>query len=254
VRPSVRRWFRARLDRDPRRWTLVLSALGAVAVFATSLQGRRDFFYGRGVGVAVVVALTATLPATGAILMLVHGRLLYWTGRALRGRATAPEIHAAYAWGQLPLVVASAPLALEIPLRAIAAEADPIPAWLGASLAGLDRAAPVLEPVAIAAALAGAAVYVKLLAEAQRFSSWRALANQLLAGVGGLAILVPAILVAEAALPEAGGAKLALAATPLAAVLGAAAELALRGLTGRRRGASPPRDPSPDPPAAAERG
>jgi hypothetical protein len=255
VLPSVRRAFRARLDREPRRWVLLLSALGAPAFFAVALQERRAFWYGQGVGVAVVLVVAATLPAAGALLMLAHGRLLWWAGRALGGQATPAELHAAHGWAQLPLIVAAAPFVLEIPLRAAAAESDPVPGWLLAVLGWLDRAAPVLEPVALAAAVAGALLYPKLLAEAQRFSSWRALASQTLAGAAGLALLLGAVAAAGALLPDAdAGWQVALAATPLAAVLGIAADLALRALSARRRGASPPPDPSPDPPAAAEGG
>ncbi len=236
---SPRAWFRARLDRDPRRWVLALAALEGLGAFAVNLQEKREQLYGRGWGLAMLLAFSVVLPAMGVLGMLAHGRLLLWTGTLLRGRAVAREIHAAFAWSQLPFVVVALPLVLEIPLRAAAAEADPAPRWLAAALAGLSEAAGALLGLAVLAALAGAFLYVKFLAEAQRFSAWRALANHLLAGLLGVALLFAGVGVAHAAWRSAAPWQL----IPLSLVVTAGVPLAVERLVllRRRRAEGAPR-------------
>jgi Yip1-like protein len=234
-RRSPRAWFRARLDRDPRRWVVAIAGLEGLAAFTVNLQEKRDTFYGRGVGLAVLLAFCVLLPALGALGMLAHGRLLLWTGKLLGGRAAPREIHAAFAWSQLPLVVAALPLVAEIPLRAAAAEAEPVPGWLDAALAGLEGAAEALLALAVLAALAGLVLYVKFLAEAQRFSAWRALANHVLAALLGVALLLGGAAAAHGLWRGAGPYQL----VPLALALTVAAPLAVeRAVVLRRRRAA----------------
>jgi hypothetical protein len=125
--------------------------------------------------------------------MLVHGRLLYWTGKLLKGGARPCEIHAAFAWSQAPFVAVGWPLLFEVPLRAAAADADPVPGWLVRSLEIAEWIRPPSEWLAGIAAIVGAFLWVKYLAEAQRFSAWRAVANQLLAGALFLGLLAGGI-------------------------------------------------------------
>ncbi len=125
--------------------------------------------------------------------MIVHGRLLLWTGKLLGGSARPHEIHAAFAWSQAPFVAVGWPLLVELPLRAAAADLDPVPSWLARSI---EISARLSEPVAwisSVAAVVGAFLWVKYIAEAQRFSSWRAIANQLMAGALLLALIGGAI-------------------------------------------------------------
>jgi Yip1-like protein len=238
-RRSPRAWFRARLDRDPRRWVLALAALEGLGAYAVNLQEKRELLYGRGAGLALLLAASVVLPATGVLGMLAHGRLLLWTGKLLRGRAVPREIHAAFAWSQLPLVVVALPLVLEVPLRAAAAEADPVPRWLAAALAGLAEASGALLELAALAALAGAFLYVKFLAEAQRFSAWRALANHLLGALLGLGLVAGGVGVAYAARRSAAPWQL----VPLSLAVTAGVPLAVERLVilRRRRAAGAPR-------------
>jgi len=200
-RRSPRAWFRARLERDPRRWVLVLAALEGLATVSLNLQANRELIYSKGGGVAVLLGFVAVVPATGVLAMLAHGRVLLWTGKLLGGRAVAHEIHAAYAWAQVPLVLAATPLVLEIPLRAALAEADPVPRWLSGAVRGLDGAADPLLGLAILGAFAAGLLYVRFLAEAQRFSSWRAVANHVLAAVLGLGLTALGVFVASRLMP-----------------------------------------------------
>lgn len=191
-RRSPRAWFRARLDRDPRRWVLALAALDGLAAFSFWLQGRRDLL-DRGYGVLLMLAFAIIMPAVGVLAMLWQGRLLLWTGKLLGGRAAPREIHAAFGWSQLPFVVVALPLSIELPLRAAAAEMIPPPRWIAAALAGLEDASEATVFVGTLAALAATFLYVKFLAEAQRFSAWRSLANHVLGGLLGVALLAAGI-------------------------------------------------------------
>jgi hypothetical protein len=188
-RLSPRAWFRARLDRDPRRWVLALAAAEGLVAFADRLAGRRETFQS-GSGLLVALAMLALMPAAGVLVMVLHGRLLLWTGRWLRGKAEPRQIHAAYAWALLPLLAMGWPLIAEFPLRAVAVESDPVSPRLEEVLQLLRAAAGPLQIAVAGAAVLGVFLYVKFLAEAQAFSSWRALANQLLALALGAAILL----------------------------------------------------------------
>jgi hypothetical protein len=237
-RRSPRAWFRRRLDRDPRRWVVAIAGLDGLVAFAFNVHEKGTFYDGRGVGLIVALAFAAVAPALGVLAMLAHGRLLLWTGRLLGGRAAAREIHAAFAWSQLPFAVVASPLLLEIPLRALAAEADPVPGWLAAALDGVSRAAGPVSVLAAVAALAGALLYLAYLAEAQRFSWWRALANHLLAAVLGIALLAAGALGGWGLFPDGSPlAKVALALS-LTVVPALAVE---RVVTARRRAAAPTR-------------
>lgn len=202
-RRFTRAWFRARLERDPRSWVLLLAALEGLATLCVDLQAKRELFYGSAVGLAVLLGFVGTLPALGVAWMIGHGRLLFWSGKLLGGRAAPREIHAAFAWAQVPLIVGAAPFIVEIPLRAVAAEAERVPRWISAALRGLDGAADVLLGVAMVAALVGALLYVRFLAEAQRFSSWRAVANHVLAALLGVALTFAGVFAAARLMPGA---------------------------------------------------
>jgi hypothetical protein len=111
-------------------------------------------------------------------------------------------VHAAFAWSQLPYVAVAWPLLLEAPLRAAAADLDPVPGWLARSIDVAVRVSEVVQWVAGAAAMAGAVLWVSYLAEAQRFSGWRAVANQLLAGAALLALFAGGIALGAAIVPR----------------------------------------------------
>jgi hypothetical protein len=233
-RLSPRTWFRARLDRDPRRWVLALAASEGLVAFADRLQGRRETFLGWGAGLAVALGLLAITPALGVLAMVVHGRLLHWTGRPLGGRAEPRQIHAAFAWALLPVLAVGWPLALEFPLRAVAVESDPVSPGLERVLELSRAAAGPLQIVAAGAAVLGVFLYVKFLAEAQAFSSWRALANQLLALALGASILLVGSVVGW--LTSRTGNVLVAAGTSVALLL--ALEIASRRFSARPAGAA----------------
>jgi hypothetical protein len=192
---SPRRWFRDRLEHDPRRWVVLLVALDGLVAPALTLREQRASASGGLLGATLLLhlAFTVTAPLAAVLGMLVHGRLLWWSGKALRGAARPHEIHAACAWAQLPLVLAGWPLLAELPLRIAAADREAVPGALRAALDLADAAARVLAPAVLVAGLLGAVLYVGFLAEAQRFSAWRALANHVLALVLGIALVAGGI-------------------------------------------------------------
>lgn len=233
---SPRTRFRRLLDRDPRRWVLALAAAEGLVGLAFTARDRRDLF-ASGMGLLFPLAFSLVMPAVGVVTMLAHGRLLLWTGRLLRGGAQPPEIHAAFAWSQVPFLAVAWPLALEVPLRIRAAEADPTPAWLARAISAFELAAPTLSHLATAGALAGAFLYLVFLAEAQRFSAWRALANQLLAALLGIGFLLAGVAIGEAIAPPRSGALTGLAAVPFLFALAVAAdEFWRRGRSARATG------------------
>lgn len=223
----TRAWFRRRLDTDARRWILLLAALEGIGAYALSSSNKPRLLES-GAGVALWLGFAALAPALGILAMLGHGRLLWWTGKLLGGRATPPELHAAFAWSQAPFVVAVAPLVFAIPLRSAALLMDPVPEFvrLGAGLMGTATA--VFEVIAVAASLTGQVLYVRFLGEAQRIRAGRAIANHVLAACAGLAIFIGAYAVSAWVVPG----SMPLVRLPIgiatAIVLAIAAETAVR--------------------------
>ncbi len=237
ARLSPRRRFRARLERDPRRWVLFIVGLEGLVAPMLRLSERRDFLFSRGFGPALLLVMMASLPAVAVLTMLVHGRLLHWTGRLLGGTARPHEIHAAFAWSQAPFVALGWPLVIEVPLRAAAADLDPVPQWLSSAISISERAVEPVAYVAVVAGVIGAVLWVKYLAEAQRFSSWRAIANHVLAAASGVGLLFAGIELAVALVPK-GNAMIygATGSGTVLVIVGAAALASRR----RRRAASAP--------------
>jgi hypothetical protein len=179
---APRAWFRARIDRDPRRSVLLLASLEFPVLFAVKVQPLQDRLAANATARVVAVAALALFPTFGVVWLLVHSRLLLWSGRLLGGRARPYELHAAYAWAQVPLVVTGAPLLIWL-LLLIASDGRQT-----AAISILSGAASWIEVAVAVAALLGGFLWVKFLAEAQRFSSWRALLNHALAGAATVAL------------------------------------------------------------------
>lgn len=132
---------------------------------------------------AILIGSVVSGAVAGPVFLLLAAWLVRWTGSWLGGRASAAEVRVALAWGQAPAVSA-------------------MPLWIPVVLAGgveVFRAQPEIPDAAASltilgcgiamavAAVWGAATAVVALAEAQRFTTWRAL------GSVGLALFVLAI-------------------------------------------------------------
>jgi hypothetical protein len=235
----TRAWFRRRLDDDPRRWVLLLAALAGPSAFALNATGHADLVE-RGPARGILLLMGAFMPVAGVLGMLAHGRLLWWTGRILGGRARPAEIHAAFAWSELPFVVAAAPLVVSIPLRLAAQALDPRSAVLQFALDLLHAASGALVVAAALAAVAGGVVHVRFLGEAQGFGAGRACANHVLALFAGLALFAIGV-AATMQLPGVTGLARPLLGCILTAGLAGCVEAALRIFVRRqaRRTAAP---------------
>lgn len=229
----TRAWFRRRLAVDARRWVLLLAALGGLCAFALQLAQRAELLT-PGPALAVLLGFAAIAPATGVLAMLAHGRLLWWTGKILGGRARPEEIHAACAWSELPFVIGAAPLVLAVPLRAAIVQLDPTPPGLQLARELLQGSAGALVAVAGMAAAAGALAYVAFLGEAQGFRWWRAVANHLLAMLAGLGLLGAGAATGVWAVPGRIGATHALTGVAAVAALALGIEAGARASCRRR--------------------
>jgi hypothetical protein len=193
---SSRVRFRLQLDADNRRWVLFLFAVTGLSEFGAGLLNAAD---GTDFGpVVILVFVFATIaPLMAVVSALLVAPFLLWTGRWLGGRATTRDLHAALAWAMLPLavcaplVLADLFLACRQALAITTAEASTLARWR-------TFADPVVRIALLVAALWSGARYVIYLSEAQRFSKWRAVGNQLvaalvfLAAVAGVAAVVNA--------------------------------------------------------------
>ncbi|ABC82688.1 hypothetical protein [Anaeromyxobacter dehalogenans] len=226
-------WFRRRLDRDPRRWVLLLATLEGLGGLALRVEAwwpegtRRPDAFSAGWVFAVWCGLAVLAPFFGLVVMIVHGRLIWWTGVLLGGRARPVELHAAGAWAALPFLVGAAPLLLVVPLRLAAVPLEPRPPALERALAAFDASTGALILAAAVASLLSALAYLVYLAEAQGFGWARALLNPWLAGLSGLAMIAAGVAVAALGFREA-SAPAVLTAIGVVAALAVGAELAAR--------------------------
>lgn len=142
----------------------------------------------------VLEAVGLTLAPLGALVMLVvHCRLLYWSGKALGGRARPDELHAVAAWSAVPIALTAWPAVLRVGLRLARLDREVVPGWLQLASDLADGLARASRPVAMAATFLTVALYVIFLAEAQQFTKKRAVLNQLLAAFLFFALLAGGI-------------------------------------------------------------
>lgn len=168
--------MRAILDADPKQMVVLLAALGGIggALDMASLWNLGERF---SVPAIILTSLCAG-SVVGIVMLYLSGALLAWTGTWLNGRATAVDARAAVAWSSVPHIWA---LLLWIPELAL----------FGRSLFVSDIAELYGRPVLLIVYLLfimieliivvwAFIVYLKCLAEAQRFSAWMALVNALI--------------------------------------------------------------------------
>jgi len=168
--------MRAILDADPKRMVVLLAALGGIggALDMASLWNLGERF---SVPAIILTSLGAG-SAIGIVMLYVSGALLSWTGTWLNGRATPVDARSAVAWSTVPQIWA---LLLWIPELAL----------FGRGLFVSDISDLFGRPVLLIVYLLfiiieliivvwAIIVYIKCLAEAQRFSAWKALVNALI--------------------------------------------------------------------------
>ncbi len=163
--------MRAVLDRNPERLVLVLGVLWGFAVSVDTAMAKSP---GDRLTVPLILALAAIFaPSTGLAALYIMGLFLTWAGRLIGGQGKARELRAAFAWSSIPRI---ASLLLLLPAVLL----------FGSDLFTSETpyldAHPALYPLfylylLASAGLAGWGIvtFIKCVAEAHRFSSWRAL-------------------------------------------------------------------------------
>jgi len=120
---------------------------------------------------AILILISVLGPLGGIIGLYIDGALFRWTGSWFGGQATSEQVRAAFAWSSIPRIAA---LVLWLPLLGL----------YGAEMFTSDkpRAVSNLAPLLLGAALGAILdlwslfLLIKTVAEAHRFSAWRALA------------------------------------------------------------------------------
>jgi Yip1 domain len=183
--PWISIWTRPRatlrqvLDSEPRRWVFRLAALGGVAG-ALRLASKSGF--GDTHSASIVLAVCIAGGAVGGILALfLLTSLVGLAGRWLGGQGRMSEVMAALAWSYVPAIWG---LALWLPRAALLGEETF--QSLPASIEGNPPAALLFGFLQLAQTLIGIwgfLITLKCIAEAQRFSAWRAFGAFVLVGL-----------------------------------------------------------------------
>ncbi len=194
--PWVAMWYAPRvvmrgvLDAGGRAAWPVAALLG----ISQALDQAANHDLGSRHGLLAILAGSALAGAiAGPVVAGVAAALLRWTGSWLGGRASASQVRAALTWGQIPAASATPlwiPIVVAGGVEVFRARPDVPDAAASATILACGLAMAV-------AALWGVATSVACLAEAQRFSAWRALGSVALAilllavpaGVVGIAIV-----------------------------------------------------------------
>jgi hypothetical protein len=172
--------FRARLDKDNRRWVLCLLAAAGISEIGITLV---KHFPAEGLPGLFSFFIWPFFTLFFVALTLLHSRLVRLIGARLGGTASLRDLHAVSAWAAVP-IAACAPLLLALfILRSL-------PAALGpeAAVPATGKLQFIVRMVLIACGIWTLARSLVFLAEAQQFSKWRALANQSLAAVVWLSV------------------------------------------------------------------
>jgi len=172
------------LDSDPRRSIYRLAALGGIA---GALKLATESGAAETAPVATTLAIAVTGGALGGVLFLfLFPGLVRVAGRWLGGRGGMIEIRAAVAWSNVPEIWG---MALWLPRAVLLGEEmfQPVPP----GIEGNPPAALFFGLLVLAQTLVGfwgLVIGLKCIAEAHRFSAWRALGTLVLVG---LMLIVP---------------------------------------------------------------
>jgi hypothetical protein len=192
LNPWLSIWVRPRatlryiLQTDPTTFVFALCFFGSMVEALDRASGRS---LGDHIPFPFVLLLCVLSGGVGAVLTLAVGaRLLCWAGHSLGGEGTLTDVKAALGWSNVPNLVV---LLLWLPLLALIG-----PEMFTTSTPRLD-ANPVLAllPLVtgllqIMVAMWAFVIYLKCLAEAHRFSAWRALGASIFAFFIVVAILI----------------------------------------------------------------
>lgn len=176
------------IDTDPRRFVLVLAALGGVPQTLNRASMRNA---GDSLGLPIILVVAIVLgPIMGILVLYLGGALVGWTGRWLGGRASFEQIRAAIAWAAVPFLWVSLLWIPELALfgeEVFTTETPRLEASPALSISLL-----VFAIVEIGGVLWSLVVSWKSLGQVQGFSAWKALGNFCLAG---LVFIVPLMVI-----------------------------------------------------------
>lgn len=185
------------LDSKSQQHILLLAAVTGIGTMLdqASMKSIGDNWAGNPAFLAGILVAALTIGPIGGILrMYIASALLSWTGKWIGGQASYDEIKAAFAWSNVPLIWGLITWVIELGLFGAENFTSKTPV-IDASI-GLTAAFFAFALIDLTIGIWAIVVYLKALAEAQKFSAWKALGNTLLpfAVIAG-PILVIALLI-----------------------------------------------------------
>lgn len=176
------------VDSDPKRFVLVLAALGGFfeALDRASARSMGDELE---LPLIFLIALIAG-PLGGFLTLYVGGALIGWTGRWIGGQASYIQIRAAIAWSSVPILWLSLLWIPELILFGEEMFTTEMPRT--AANPSLTFLLIGIGVVQLAGVVWFFIVYLKSLGQVQGFSAWKALGNVCLVA---LLVVVPLIVI-----------------------------------------------------------
>ena len=176
------------VDSDPRRFVLVLAALGG---FFEALDRASARSMGDTLEMPVIFGIALVFgPLGGLVTLYLGAALIGWTGRWIGGRASYEQIRAAIAWSSVPLLWLQLIWIPELLLFGSEMFTTEMPSTQATpSLAILLFFFGVVQLIGLVWFFV---VYLKSLGQVQQFSAWKALGN---VGLVFLILIVPLMVI-----------------------------------------------------------
>ncbi len=176
------------IDSNPEHLVGVLAIL---AGFSRALDRASNRNLGDSMELPFIIMLALfTGMIVGTLTLAIGSILIRWTGKWLGGQASSKDIRAAMAWSYVPIIWALIFWGLEIIIfgkelftsEAPLLESSPSMLYLYTSLASIETIISIWA----------FAIFILCLGQVQKFSTWKALVNAVLAG---LVFIVPLVLI-----------------------------------------------------------
>ncbi|MCF6139156.1 Yip1 family protein [Pseudalkalibacillus berkeleyi] len=185
---SPRKTIRTILDSGDDKYTLILVSIAGIMNALNRASGSN---MGEDMSIWAIILLALFFgPLSGIISLYIGTLLISWTGKWIGGVGDHSEIKVAYAWSNVPAIIS---VILWIPQLIFfgddmfTANMEKVESNLGFTI--LFFAISAIEAVLL---VWGIIILIKSIAEAQQFSSWRAIGNLLLSV---LIVVVPILLI-----------------------------------------------------------
>jgi hypothetical protein len=189
--PWISIWFKPRysirriLDSGNFGPYMLLAAVGGIdlVLYKLSEKTYADLPISTALGMAIIIG-----PIGGLISIYLWGWLLPWSGRWLKGTATAREMRVALGWAQVPAIVSLFFWGVDLTVHGDHAFSNSVEPTTLSIVLGLLSTILILWQFFI---------HIKLIAEVQKFSAIRAIGNVILSW---LVVVVPTAIIAITAL------------------------------------------------------